>query len=100
MNVKLWDLVHSFESLGNKKEKVDNLLHFLRKYKDCGAVLMTGAFGDLDYDTRQLLFSGDARIPDIAQKLLANGLNESPVPADFPCDLNDPVYEVMEFLLK
>jgi hypothetical protein len=31
---------------------------------------------------------------------LANGVGPSPVPSDFPCDLNDPVYEVMEFLLK
>lgn len=100
VNVNLGDLVNSFEEIGCKKNKVDSIICFLRKYKDCGAVLMTGAFGDLDYDTRQLLFQGDARIPEIAQRMLANGVCESPVPSDFPCDLNDPVYEVMEFLLK
>lgn len=100
VNVNLGDLVNSFDDLGCKKEKVDSIICFLRKYQDCGAVLMTGAFGDLDYDTRQLFFQGDAKIPEIAQRMLANGVSESPVPSDFPCDLNDPVYEVMEFLLK
>ncbi len=101
VNVNLGDMVlHSFEALGCKREKVEHVINFLNKYKDCGAIIMNGSFGDIDYDTRQLLFSGDGRLPDIAQRLMANGVSESPVPSDFPCDQNDPVYEVMEFLLR
>ena len=58
------------------------------------------AFGDFDYDTPQLFFRGDASVPDFAQKLLADGISLSPVPSDFPCDLCNPIYEIMEFLLK
>jgi hypothetical protein len=100
VNVNLGSLVNSFEELGYKKDKVDDLIYFLRKYKDCGAVLMSGAFGDLDYDVEQLLYKSDGKLPEIALKLMAGGINESPVPADFPCDLNDPLYECMEFLFK
>lgn len=100
VNVNLGCIVNSFEEIGHKKAKVDNLVCFLKKYEDCGAVLMSGAFGDFDYDVSQLIYRGDSAIPEIAQRALANGISIAPVPADFPCDLCDPVYEVMEFLLK
>jgi hypothetical protein len=100
VNVNLGDLVHSFDDLGCKKDKVDSLICFLREFKDCGSVLMSGSFGDLDYDVRQLLYLGDAKIPEIAQRLTANGIGESPVPSDFPTDINDPLYEFMQFLIK
>lgn len=100
VNVNLGDLENTIEGLGCKRGKVESLLCFLRKYKDCGSVLMSGAFGDLDYDVQQLLYAGDAFVPEVAQKLLANGINESPVPSDFPCDLSNPLYELMEFLIK
>lgn len=83
-----------------KKLKVDSLVTFVKKYQDCGAVLLSGAFGDLDYDISQLLYRGDSLIPEIAQRLLANNMSGSPVPSDFPCELSDPLYEVMDFLLK
>lgn len=100
VNLNLGCLVNSFEDIGNKKAKVDNLICFLKKYEDCGAVIMSGAFGDFDYDVSQLIYRGDSTIPEIAQRALANGISTAPVPSDFPCDLCDPVYEVMEFLLK
>ena len=100
VNVNLGCIDESFEDAGHKKVKVDSLVCFLKQYEDCGAVLMSGAFGDFDYDVSQLIFRGDSALPEIAQKTLANGISLTPVPSDFPCDLCDPVYEVMEFLLK
>jgi len=100
VNVNLGDLVNSFEDVGCKKSKADKIINFLKEYEDCGAVIMTGAFGDFDYDTPQLFFRGDAAIPEFAQKFLAEGIKLNPVPTDFPCNLNDPMYEVMEFLLR
>ncbi|VBB18818.1 hypothetical protein YASMINEVIRUS_1350 [Yasminevirus sp. GU-2018] len=100
VNVNLGCLVNEFEDVGCKKAKADSIVCFLKKYEDCGAVIMTGAFGEFDYDTPQLFFRGDAQIPEIAQKVLADGLKNNPVPSDFPCDLHNPLYEVLEFLLR
>jgi hypothetical protein len=100
VNVNLGDYANTIEDIGSKREKVEKIICFLRKYQDCGAIIMSGYFGDFDYDTSQLLFKGDGEIPEIAQILLANGVTESPVPSDFPCELEAPIYEIMEFLLK
>ena len=54
VNVNLGCLVNSFDEVGNRAVKVDNLICYLKKYENCGAVMMTGAFGDIDYDIRQL----------------------------------------------
>lgn len=100
VNVNLGCIVNTFEDVGCKKIKTDSLVDFLKQYENCGAVLMSGAFGDFDYDVSQLLYRGDSMLPEIAQRAMANGISSAPVPSDFPCDLCDPVYEVMEFLLK
>jgi hypothetical protein len=100
VNINMGCLVNSFEDIGDRRCKVESLICFLKKYKDCGAILMTGPLGDLDYDVPQLLYRGDGVLPEIAQRALANGISVNPVPADFPCDLCDPVYEIMEYLLK
>jgi hypothetical protein len=100
VNLNLGTLAHSFEELGCKKNKVDSVVCFLKQYKDCGAVLMAGSLGDLDYDVPQLLYNGDGVTPDYLKRVTSNSLNVFPVPSDFPCDLNSPLYEVLEFLIK
>lgn len=100
VNVNLGCLDNSFEDVGHKKSKADSIVCFLKKYEDCGAIIMNGAFGDIDYDTPQLFFRGDAFVPEFAQRMLAEGIKPNPVPSDFPCDLCNPIYEIMEFLLK
>src|SRR2546425_273244 len=83
LNVNIGSFVNlnSFDDLGNKKSKVEAIIGFLKKYEDCGAIIMTGAFGDLDYDVPQLLYRGDGAIPEIAQRALANGITVNPVPS-------------------
>jgi hypothetical protein len=100
VNLNLGYLTNSFDDLGSKRDKLENVICFLKKYKDCGPVIMTGAFGDFDYDVPQLLFRGDALIPEFAQKATSRLVKSNPVPSDFPCDLCDPIYEVLEFLFK
>lgn len=100
VNVNLGCFTSSFEDATLKKCKVDSLVCYLKKYELCGAIIMNGAFGDFDYDTPQLFFRGDAAVPEFAQKLFANGIRPNPVPSDFPCDLSNPVYEIMDFLLR
>lgn len=100
VNVNLGCIVNSFEDVGCKKSQTERIVHFLKEYEDCGAAIVTGAFGDFDYDTPQLFFRGDTAIPEFAQKFSARGIKPNPVPSDFPCDLCDPLYELLEFLLK
>jgi len=99
-NVNLGDMGFSLEELGCKKDLVDRLTCFLAEYKDCGAVVMTGVLGDLDYDTPQLLFKGDALIPEVLQRLSAKNSFDNIVPSDFPTDLDDNIYGLLEYFLK
>jgi len=100
VNVNLGGLSFTPAAMHCKKLMVDTVCGFLKQYEDCGAVIMSGAMGDLDYDTPQLLFKEDSVIPEIAQKLTSLGVGLNPTPSDFPNDINDPLYELMEFLLK
>ena len=100
VNVNLGEMVDSFEDVAMKRAQAGQIIDFLNKYKECGAVVMNGAFGDIDYDTPQLLFRGDASLPEYAQKALASGVRPNPVPSDFPCDLSNPLFNILEFLLK
>lgn len=101
VNVDLGELVDSYDERGCKKTKVDSVVNFLRKYKDCADFIVAGAMGDLDYDVPQLLYSQHPReVAHGLQQFTTTNLTCNPVPADFPCDLCDQVYETMEFLLK
>ncbi len=84
----------------SKKAMVCATIAFLKQYEDCGSVIMSGAMGDLDYDTAQLLYRGDALIPELIQQLTSLGTTLYPTPADFPANIEDPVYELLEYLLK
>lgn len=100
VNINLGDLVNTVCNVHTKKAKVQSVIAFLKSKFAHDAVIMTGAFGDVDHDVSQLLFRGDAIVPEIAQKLLSGGLKVDPVPSDFPCDIDDSVYEIFDFLLK
>jgi len=100
VNINMGDLADSLEELSCKRSKVGNVVSFLKEHKDCGSILLAGPLGDVDYDVRQLLYAGDGAIPDLAQKFVASGSKASPVPSDFPCELDTPLYECLEFLLK
>lgn len=100
VNLNMGDLIASVCNLQAKKAKVQSVVSFLKSKYSHDAVIMTGAFGDVDHDVSQLLFRGDAVVPEIAQKLLSGGHKVDPVPSDFPCDLNDSVYEIFDFLMK
>lgn len=100
VNLNVGCLVNKFEDIGCQKTKIDNIVAFLKKYSDCGQVIMTGAFGDIDYDIPQLLFRDDAQMPIAAQQVTSRVIKLNPVPSDFPCDLSDPLYDILELLLK
>lgn len=98
VNVDLGAFTFSTEKLNRKKKAVDAVVCFLKQYENCGSVIMGGSIGDLDYDTPQLLYSGDSLTPEIAQRISSKSAN--PVPSDFPCDTNDSIYQLLEYLLK
>ena len=98
VNVDLGTLTYSTSKMGQKKKAVNAVVCFLKQYKDCGSVIMGGALGDLDYDTPQLLYSGDSLTPEIAQRLTAK--SASPVPSDYPCDTKDSLHQLLEYLLN
>jgi hypothetical protein len=100
VNVDLGGLVNSLKEYGCRKAKVESVVNFLKQHKDCGAVIMAGAMGDFDYDVSQLFFAGDSLVSGTIQQLTSKGICPSVVPSDFPCDLCDPLYETMEFLIK
>lgn len=100
VNVSLGGMSLSVEGLGCKKAKVDAVVCWLNQYKDCGSFLVSGALGDLDYDLDQLLYRGDALIPEFAQLLTSKNIENGSAPSSFPCDPNDPVYQLLEYLLK
>ena len=100
VNINLGCVSELIEDIGCKREQVDNIIAFIKKYENCGSVIMTGAFGDFDYDVSQLIFRGDSKIPEQAQRSLSNKQSSYVVPADFPCDATDSVYQIMDILLK
>lgn len=62
-----------------------SIITFL-KNNACDKIILCGAFGDIDYDIKQLLFNGDCKEPQI--------------PSLLPCDITDNVYTSMIHNLK
>jgi hypothetical protein len=99
-NVNLGDMGFSLSELGCKKDSVDKLTKFLDEYKNCGSVVMSGVMGDIDYDTPQLLFRGDGLVPEVLQRLTSKNTFDEIVPSDFPSDIDDTLYDLLEYFLK
>jgi hypothetical protein len=100
VNVNLGGMSLSVEGLGCKKSNVDAVVCWLKQYKDCGSFLVSGALGDLDYDIDQLLYRGDALIPEFTQLLTSKNIDNGSAPSSFPCDPDDPIYNFLEYMLK
>lgn len=100
VNVSLGGLALDAEGKACKKSKINAIVCWLQQYKDCGSFLLSGAMGDLDYDLDQLLYRGDAKIPEFAQLMTTMNLENASAPSGFPCDPEDPVYQLLEYLLK
>jgi hypothetical protein len=100
VNVSLGGLSLSVEGTGCKAGKVNAVVCWLNKYKDCGSFIMSGALGDLDYDLDQLLYRGDALLPEFAQIMTSKNVENGSAPSSFPCNPEDPVFQLLEYLLK
>lgn len=100
VNVSLGGLSLSVEGMGCKKGKVDQVVCWLQKYKDCGDYILSGSLGDLDYDLDQLMYRGDALLPEFAQFLSSKNVENGSAPSSFPCNPEDPAYQLLEYLLK
>jgi hypothetical protein len=99
VNINL-DCINTCEDFIEKKIKIDNITSFIKKYEACRAVIMTGAFGDIDYDTPQFLFNGVEANSKYNYNILPTEIKQTIVPSDFPCDTCDPIYENMDVFLE
>jgi hypothetical protein len=100
VNVNLGGFSYSTPAVKCKQQLVNRVICFLKEYEDCGALIMSGAMGDLDYDIPQLLYRGDSLTPEMAQQLTSYGIGSNPTPSDFPEDICHPLYKFMEYLLE
>lgn len=80
--------IKSFDNTKEKRIQVDNIVKFLKKHKAGSAIIMAGAFNDIDYDTSQLLFNDDNSKCSTKVNIM--------VPTDYPYDSSDPIYTTIK----
>ena len=101
VNLNLGSISNCPETLAKNKSKVQNLVKFLKHYQDCGSLILTGPLGDIDYAMNQKLFVDDlVPVPPAILALLPNLSQPNTIPSDFPCNLDSPVYGILESMLR